>query len=165
MCEEKRMRDAKRTKSAFKAGVMKFARMFFLSLLLGCSIALNGCAGWENKIQNHNWKFDNVQKRENDGAVVACSKDSRWASGQTAILELTLRVEENSFTVRNENTQATFVFSYQKAGSSGKSEIYAVACNGSEGIASVSETVCLDKTEIPTLLITIGDYNLYFYER
>ncbi len=139
--------------------------VFAMLFVLSCVVALCGCSNGSNTIQNHKWKFDNVQGTANDGAVIACSEDSQWVSDGIEIIDLSIQIEEGSFTIVNLNNKESFEFSYNENNSLGKSTIYDIENNGTKGIASVSKTTYQDKTEIPTLIISIKEYNLYFYEK
>ena len=153
-------------KSRLSSKVVKVITIVFVMLfVLSCVSALSGCSKRDNTIQNHEWKFDNVQGTANAGAVIACSKDSERVSETAKIIELSIQIEEGALTIVNENSQETFVLSYKEKDLSGESTIYDVEHNGTKGIASVSKTTYQDKTEIPTLIISIHEYSLYFYEK
>ena len=153
-------------KSQLSSKAVKVITIVFVTLfVLSCVIALSGCSKGDNTIQNHEWKFDIVQGTANDGAVIACSKDSQWVSETAKIIELSIQIKEGSLTIVNESDQETFVLSYKEKDLSGESRIYDVEYNGTKGIASVSKTTYQDKTEIPTLIISINEYSLYFYEK
>ena len=74
-------------KSQLSSKVVKVITIVFVTLfVLSCVIALSGCSKGDNTIQNHEWKFDIVQGTANDGAVIACSKDSQWVSETAKII-------------------------------------------------------------------------------
>ena len=139
--------------------------LLFTAILIICScIALTGCGNSENRIENYSWKFDCVQEKGNDGEIIACSSDSAWLSDGIKVIDLTIRVNEEKFVIADE-AHTTYEFTYAQISSSPESTIYEIEYNNVNGIASVGKTYYHDKNEVPTLIITTGNYNLYFYEK
>lgn len=137
--------------------------LFFMAVVIIFScMALAGCGNVENRIENHNWQFDNVQTA--DGEVIACSSDSAWLSDGIQAINLTISVNDGTFVIADD-AQNTYAFSYKQISSSHESTIYEIEYNGRTGLASVSRTYYKDKKDVPTLIVTINDYNLYYYEK
>lgn len=131
-------------------------------LLLTCSLVFGGCSNADNTIENHTWKFDNVQGH--DGEILACSADSKWVTDTTERIDLSIEIGAGTFIIKDETTEKEYHCSYEMVDSSVKSTIYSIAYGTLNGTASVSKTRYRSNAEVPTLLITISDYNLYFYE-
>ncbi len=138
------------------------ALLFMAVVIIFSCMALAGCGNAENRIENHNWQFDNVQAA--GGEVIACSSDSAWLSDGILAINLTISVNDGSFVIADD-AQNTYAFSYRQISSSPESTIYEIEYNNVKGIASVGETYYHEKSKVPSLIITIENYNLYFYEK
>ena len=137
--------------------------MISFFILTSC-LMLSGCIKNDNKIESYHWSFDNIQSAKDNGEIIACSSDSKWVSDSVKIISLTIQVNNGKFTISNEEKTETYTFSYKVNNAVGKSTIYDIECNDTRGYATVGKTTYFDKTSVPTLIVSISDYNLYFYD-
>lgn len=136
-------------------------------------LALGGCGSESVSIENHTWKLTFIQSSEN-GAILGCASDyyeDHKDIENLIVVDLScdapgIRYTEGAyFTITDKTNHNTYDFNYEIQEESSESMIYYVTSGSNTGLAVTSITKADDGTEIPTLIITIGEYTLNFQDR
>ena len=145
---------------------MKKTICFCLLFVLG--ITLCGCnnAKEDFSINNHNWKFSHIQN--NNGEIIACSDENKYIYENTKILDIWSSIKDGKILISNNVTQETWAFDYKLKEKNADNNIYDVTYTEQDekksGLATVGITSKENTDDEYTLILSIGDYVIYFYE-
>lgn len=143
--------------------ILKKYVIFFgilLSLLIPLYFVLN--ANKTISIEEHNWKFKLVQDA-NSGTVYACADEYISIYPDVMNLDITCEVDNDILKIYHNNQ--TFDITYSIKSSNGESSIYNIQYKDSNGKAVSSITKNYDGTQIPTLILQLDGYVLYFEDK
>lgn len=143
---------------------MKRAVCIFLTLFV---LLFSSCRSDLVAIEDCGWKMravmtSNVEagSTENDFVIAVGEADSLHPDSK--IVDLTLSAKDGLLTIADLTNGKTYEGTYRVTRRTPKSIDYEIVINGTEGYATVANTVYYGGEEVPTLPINIGDYALYF---
>lgn len=147
----------------------KFKILVCICLLFTLGTVLCGC---DNKkadlsIDNHKWNFSHIQSNDK-GEIIACSDENKYIHENAEILDIWCSIKDGEILISNNQTQESWMFNYTLNEENAPSYIYDISyLEGDEkktGNAVVSTTSETNENNKYTLILTIGDYSIYFYE-
>lgn len=129
-------------------------------------LCLNGCAVAENTVlQAHTWQMTTAQSTKS-GEVVAYNPntvlDGQFSYSGGAVVKMTCRASDGQIVLENESDGTSYRGTYQKVSADPVTTVYRLLFDGGEGMATTSVTKYADGTQKVTLVVTAGDYTLYF---
>lgn len=145
---------------------MKKIICFCLLFVLG--ITLCGCnsAKEDFSIDNHNWEFSHVQN--NNGEIIACSDENKYTYENIEILDIWSSIKDGKILISNNATQEIWTFDYMLKEENADNYIYDVTYTEQDekksGFATVGITSKENTDDEYTLILSIDDYVIYFYE-
>lgn len=133
----------------------------FALLMTGC-----GTDAYSNAntpaIDQYSWQMTSVQSKEAEGQAIAYGPGGTSTLDTAAEIILTCSAENGEFLLTDETNKKTYSGTYELTDTSQKSLIYEVAVGEIEGMAVVAMTTYHDDSQMPTLIISLGDYALNF---
>lgn len=114
------------------------------------------------------WKFDSAltQTAIQYGYTFAEAEDKkREASDErTLYIDCTLEANDRTFTIKDKTNNLTFSGTYKLKDIEPEVTNYSIEINGVEGYAVTGRVKYADGSEAKTLIISISDYTLNFFE-
>lgn len=125
----------------------------FLATIVVSLLLLSGCGQkQEFQIEDRLWQATSILRTEADGTVQELEDDFRLAcTAQNG----TLILENQS---SGERWEGTYGLLQEQNGTT----IYTLSLAGEEGQAIVSETAYQDRETVPTLIVALKGYTVYF---
>lgn len=127
-----------------------------VAALFGCSSQLSA---------KNEWRFRCAQTTSSGGAIVACSQDCAELFEGAEVTELEICVTDKNVTLKCTDSDEKYTFGYTAVSETTKSAIYDISSGEKSGYMTVSFTAYDGGKEEKTLIISIGDYALYFTEK
>lgn len=128
-------------------------------------LCLSGCAVTETTLEAHTWYMTTAQSTQS-GEVVAYNPnallDGAFTYADCAVAELTCRAADGQILLENATDGTSSSGTYQKVSSDPDATIYRLVFAEGEGTAVASVTKYDDGTQKATLVVTVGNYTLYF---
>lgn len=140
--------------------MMKKCLIFALSLLLICLASCGSAA--QVPIDGYFWEMTTVQG-DGDGSVVACAPGSDAGGEGAEELVLLCTAEAGKLTLTDASSNQSYTGTYSVMRKSPDGTIYSVRIGETEGNAVTGMTTYLDKSQSPTLIISIGEYAINFF--
>lgn len=145
----------------------KVITIILSALLLVCLVGCGNTAKYA--FNDYTWTMTSVQSVEQNGDFVAYSPSDTTFDKTTypnaVAIEMTCSAENGTFSIVDKTNNQTYEGTYKVMNNSSESTIYEIAIGEEEGTAVVSVTKYHDETEIPTMIISIGDYALNFQSK
>ncbi len=136
----------------------------FLSILLVCFFIItlfSACKKDEATLEDYTWKLDSVVSLNGKGEEIAVGDKDKNATAK--VIDATL-VAKNGELIFEDNTNSkTYKGAYEEMLVTDSTDDYKIILNGKEGLINMTKTVYPDGTEEPMIIITVDDYDLYFY--
>lgn len=134
----------------------------FVFLLSGCN-AKNVDEVDVPTIDQHLWTMASAQSVDAEGQIVAYGPDGNSTLDTAIEVVLTCSASEGVLVLNDETNEQTHSGVYKLTDTSQDSLIYEVTVGKTEGVAVVSMTTYHDESQLPTLIIRLGDYALNLY--
>ncbi len=133
----------------------------FAFALALAAMLLTACSGAVNvpRIEDYEWTMTSVLGE--GGEVIACSPGEPYEGAKT--VEMTCKAENGSLTITDITGGESHTGSYSVESTSPESVIYNISIGDSQGYASSAMTTFYDGSQIPTFVMSIDGYALYFY--
>lgn len=136
----------------------------FLSILLACFFIItlfSACKKDEAALEDYTWKLDSVVSLNDNGKEIAVGDKDKNANAK--VIDATL-IAKNGELIFDDNTNSkTYKGAYEEMLVTDSTDDYKIILNGKEGLINMTKTVYPDGTEEPMMIITVDDYDLYFY--
>lgn len=127
-------------------------------------LCLAGCSNENMTIENYQWKLSVAMERGSDELVVAVGdRNGQTAYPDAKIIDVTLTATDGELVIEDKTNGATYKGAYRTMQITTDGEDYEIIIEGKNGYATVAPTEYADNTETPTLPLSIGNYDLYFY--
>lgn len=108
------------------------------------------------------WTFCYVQSTASNGKIIACSEAEASNYDEAEPVNVELTVTDNEISLYCSDLDKTYAYNYTAVSETSKSAIYDIATNDGEAYMTASYTITYDGTEKKTLVVSLGDYALYF---
>ena len=145
-------------------------RIWTIALLM--IFLLTGCSKTAvPEIDEYTWTMDTIQSVNNNGQIIAHGPGSTAGAGDfaetgtEAPLEMFLicEAENGVLTITDQTNHKTYTGTYKTAGTSPESLTYEVTVDGTDGMATVAMTEYHNGDQVPTLVMRLGEWTIYFY--
>ncbi len=137
-----------------------------LSLLLVLVFVVtifSACKNDEWNIESFNWQLESVVSLNENGKVIAVNEKSE-DNPDAKIVEITLAATDGELILNDKTNAKIYKGAYEEMIVTDNTDDYKIILNGKEGLVNATKTVYVDGIEKPTLIMTISDYDLYFYQ-
>ena len=130
---------------------------------------LTGCSTNEEKqsnlpsIEQYDWAMTTVQSVEAEGQAIAYGPGESSTLDTAVEILLSCTAKTGELTLNDETNGASYSGTYTLTDTSQESLIYEVNVGETEGMAVVAMTTYHDESQVPTLIISLGDYALNFF--
>ena len=129
-------------------------------------ISLVGCSK-SPTFDDTTWTMTTVQSNQQNGDIVfynpsADVVDIAFSHPNALPIELVCNANSGTFTITDVTNSKTYTGNYSLFDDSAKATTYSIEIGETKGTAVVSTTTHSDGTEVPTLIISVGDYTLNF---
>ncbi len=124
------------------------------------AFAACGKNGYE--IEDYEWKLRTALRTENSGTVVAVGEEAA-AYPDAEVVDVVLKADDGEIAIIDKTNNETHNGAYEDMYVTEVTNDYKVIFKGTEGYVNVSETEYADNSRVPTLVMALGDYDLYFY--
>ena len=131
--------------------------------LFTVTFIFSGCNSKAVKIDENIWEMVTAQSTKENGKIFAYGKGDDSASDTAIMIELECKAENGVLTLTDTTNNEVYTGEYKITDSSSESVIYDVEIENTSGKAVCSLTTYNDETSKPTLIITLGDYTLNFF--
>ncbi len=140
---------------------MKKAGIFLLSVAMIC---LMGCNSSQRvSIDAYYWRMTTVQGPEGEnGAIIACPAAQADIYEGAEILELTCEAKDGSLTLTDLTNNESYTGTYRAMQKSPRDILYEITMADETGHAVTALTTYFDGGESPTLIISLGGYDINF---
>lgn len=128
--------------------------------------SLTSCKQTEKTtIESNEWILSTIQSNEQNGDIIAYNPNDNTVivPENAIIIELSCSAKDKVLTLLDETNNKTYTGEYKELDDNFESTIYEITINETQGTAVASTMEYNDGKEIPTLIITLGDYTLNFY--
>ena len=117
-------------------------------------------------IASQEWTMTTIQSQsaEDNGMIVAYGSDD-GTSEQAAKIDMVCSAEDGQFVITDQTNNKTYSGEYTVKSKSADSTIYDISIGDTIGMAVVSYTKYHDDSQANTLIITLEDYSLSFFEK
>lgn len=136
-------------------------RIVSVILCVAAVCLLAGCGSSEIVLENHDWQLQVVQSNE-DGAVIACGPESREEYPDATVVDVECSATAAILAITDKSDSTGVSYRYEVTEKDGRSVIYKLTGEDGGGMAVTSVTAYDDGREIPTLVVTLDGYTLYF---
>lgn len=134
------------------------------AILAAAVLLMGGCtAVGQTAAEEHVWTMTTAQSAATEGQIIAYGSgygDGAWDEADEIDLRCTAR--DGVLMLTDHTGGVTHSGTYRLLETDGGTEIYEITVGDSTGMASASVTSYLDGRSVPTLVISLGDYALYF---
>lgn len=134
-----------------------------LCLLL---LFLAGCGSKDStvpKIEDYSWQMTTVQSMEAEGQAVAYGPGNDSTLETAVEILLSCTAADGTITLTDETNGQMYSGTYKLTESDQQASTYEITVGETEGMAVVSMTTYHDDSQIPTFIISLGDYALNFF--
>lgn len=134
-----------------------------LCLLL---LLLAGCGSKDStvpKIEDYSWQMTTAQSMEAEGQAVAYGPGNESTLETAVEILLSCTAADGTITLTDETNGQTYSGTYKLAETDQQTSTYEVTVGETEGMAVVSMTTYHDDSQVPTFIISLGDYALNFF--
>lgn len=143
----------------------KKAKQFLISTLLFTFLSTGCGKNTVPKIDEYSWTMSTVQTTENNGQIVAHGPDNTDAPENSVEIRLTCEAQDGVLTITDHTDGQTYTGTYKTAGTSPESVTYEITLDRADGMAVVAMTNYHDGTQTPTLVMSVGEWVIYFIPR
>jgi len=132
-------------------------------------LLLTGCSTNEGKqsnlpsIEQYDWEMTTVQSVEAEGQAIAYGPGESSTLDTAVEILLSCTAKNGELTLNDETNGASYSGTYKLTDTSQESLIYEVTVGETAGMAVVAMTTYHDESQVPTLIISLGDYALNFF--
>lgn len=142
------------------------------SILIILVLILSGCSQSKKvTIEKNNWNFSRITEKVSDEAVYS-SEDNKLKFPEAKVTDIKLIADKNTITVTNPATDESWTLEYAESETAttnnSNGRIYDVYYkNGEQYLKGYASTGISNKNDVSMdyyLIITIGDYSLYFFD-
>ncbi len=142
----------------------KILSMFLTTIMI---FTLSACGGDVVAIEDYEWKMRTAASNDIEAAqapdeLIIAVGEADALYPEAEIVDLTLNAKDGAITITDRTNNKTYSGTYEVQQKTPKGTDYEIIINGVSGYATVSPTEYYDGSEIPTLLININGYSLYF---
>ena len=142
-------------------------KVIFVLLSLSLIFALSACGGDVVAIEDYEWKMRTVMRNDievaqNEDELVVAVGEEDDIHPNAKIVVLKLVAKDGSITITDATNKKTYSGTYKVQQKTPKGTDYEVTIDGIKGYATVAPTEYYDGSKVPTLLINLGEYSLYF---
>lgn len=136
-------------------------------LMLTLTFTLSACNSNKIAIEDYEWKMrtvmrNDIEAAQNEDEFVIAVGETDELYPDAEIVDLTLTAKDGEITVTDTTNSKTYSGTYTVMQKTPDGTDYEMTIDGISGYATVAPTGYYDDPEIPTLLINIGDYSIYF---
>ena len=134
-----------------------------LCLLL---LLLTGCGSKDStvpKIEDYSWQMTTAQSMEAEGQAVAYGPGNESTLETAVEILLSCTAADGTITLTDETNGQTYSGTYKLVETDQQTSTYEVTVGETEGMAVVSMTTYHDDSQVPTFIISLGDYALNFF--
>ncbi len=156
-----RTNNAKRESPFLKKALSLLSLVLLLTGLVGCGTEAVRMDGKE-------WKLTVLQSGA-DGSVIGCGpayEELYKEIENLTVAELVCSAKDGNFTITNQTDNTSYHGNYRMESTDGNSTVYSITTALHRGTAVSSmttyESASASVKEVPTLIITVGDYVLCF---
>lgn len=143
-------------------GCMKKFIIFLLTVLL--SVSFFGCEKTQkNVMEGYTWAMTSVQSQ--NGNIVACAPSDETFYRDVYPIEMTCIAQNGSFCIVDKTHNQSYNGIYTVMSYASETTVYEIAVGEKSGTAVVSTTNYQDETALPTMVLSIDDYTLYFQSK
>ena len=140
-------------------------KKLFLILLATFSFLFVGCNYGNPYALDASWTLLYVQSTSKNGNIIAYAP-SNSALGVTypnaAPLEMTCQAEKGTLSLVDATNRQTYEGKYKRTERTFHAAIYVITIAAQTGTVVVSTSTYNDRTDVPTMIMTVGDYVLHF---
>ena len=142
------------------------------SILIILVLILSGCSQSKKvTIEKNNWNFSRITEKVSDEAVYS-SEDNKLKFPEAKVTDIKLIADKNTITITNPATDESWTLEYAESETAttnnSNGRIYDVYYkNGEQYLKGYASTGISNKSDVSMdyyLIITIGDYSLYFFD-
>jgi hypothetical protein len=137
----------------------KIIPVLFILIL---AMIFSSCGKDEIKIEDYEWRLRTAANLEKEGLIVAVGEKSE-SYPDAKVLDVVLTAKDGELVITDKTNDEIYVGAYEEMLITESSEDYKIIIKGKNGYATVAYTTYADGTKEPTLPITIGGYDMYFY--
>ena len=134
-----------------------------LCLLL---LLLTGCGSKDStvpKIEDYSWQMTTAQSMEAEGQAVAYGPGNESTLETAVEILLSCTAADGTITLTDVTNGQTYSGTYKLVETDQQTSTYEVTVGETEGMAVVSMTTYHDDSQVPTFIISLGDYALNFF--
>ena len=134
-----------------------------LCLLL---LLLTGCGSKDStvpKIEDYSWQMTTAQSMEAEGQAVAYGPGNESTLETAVEILLSCTAADGTITLTDETNGQTYSGTYKLVETDQQTSTYEVTVGETEDMAVVSMTTYHDDSQVPTFIISLGDYALNFF--
>lgn len=143
---------------------MKKVISIFLALVF-LSLTFAGCSKEKATIEDCTWEMSVAMERENEKLIIAVGdKEQQTAYPDSQIVNVILRAVDGELIIEDITNGETYKGAYEEKFNSPESVDYNIFIEDERGDASVAQPQYDGGEGEPTLVISIGNYDLYFYK-
>ncbi len=125
--------------------------------------AFSACNKNQVTFEDTEWTFDIAMNMKAGSLVVAVSEENSEIYPDAKATEITLSAKNGEIIIEDKTNNETYMGAYEDMYETDETNDYKVILEGVDGYAMVSVTEYDDDSEKPTLIISVGDYDMYFY--
>lgn len=133
-----------------------------LLLIILIMMGFTACSSDENKIEDFEWELGKAMNIEKEGLMVALGEEDT-AYPDAEIVDVLLTANDGSIVIEDKTNGKTYEGAYEEMYVTDSNDDYKIIIKGKEGYVNVSRTIYQDGREVPTLILTIDGYDMYFY--
>lgn len=139
-------------------------RFLVLTMAVILVFTLTSCGNKDYQIDSQEWIMTTIQNTK-DGTIIACGSDSTNVNDNAEKIEMTCKAEKGNITINDLTNEKVYSGEYTLNIESPDSTIYKISIGESEGMAVVSYTQYDDDSQVNTLILSLEDYALSFFEK
>jgi hypothetical protein len=130
--------------------------------ILITAMIFSACGKEEIGIEDYEWHLRTAANVNSEGLVVAVDEKSELYP-DAKVVDVVLTAKDGELIITDKTNDEVYEGAYEEMLVTESSEDYKIIIKGKDGYAAVAYTTYDDGTKEPTLPITIGGYDLYFY--
>lgn len=134
-------------------------------LIVSMLAFLTGCSNHQPpNIEEYVWSMSSVQSLNDNGEIIAYGANEKCDNENAVQVELECSAKDGVLEFKDVTNNKTYVGSYKLENANAKSINYSITIGTTKGFAVVSYTMYDNDSNMPTLIMNLGNYALNFYE-